>query len=209
MKKVPPAKGLLKGLAKRLGLDSTIRTAKQIDSQVAQAAAKTSQIKRKALQAGDARRAHPVSPGQVGSYRELKRQEIPGDRMAHDHIPSSAALKERADQIAQEKLGRKLTKQERAELHRQAQTIEVHQDLHAKISRTYGSRNTRSQIAQDAGDLPAAIEHDIASYTEFFKKEGWTDAQIHDVFDPVRQASHEFLSGDWWNPFDVKPETGS
>lgn len=97
----------------------------------------------------------PVHELDIGTYRDLRRREVTGDQMQHDHIPSTAALI-RAREL---ELGRKLKPHERDEIRDNAVTVELRDALHA-ASRTFKWKNTSQQIELDARDLRAAAERD-------------------------------------------------
>lgn len=206
------SKGMVKGVAKRMGVDSLIRPVKSVIDDVAEAAAKKGTKKggsaaskmgkaadggAGAAKKGAAKRSANkpgVKKGDVGSYKDLNKKAKPYDGLQHDHIPSAASLKK----AAEEKMGRPLTKAEKDALHQRAQTIAVPDDWHKNWSRTYGHKNTAAQIAKDAADLPAAVRRDIGSYTEALLKEGWSPSQIDEFFEPLIKANDDFLNTEWW-----------
>ena len=79
-----------------------------------------------------------------------------GDGLTGDHIPSRAAL------VAAEeaRLGRKLTQAEADLIKDEGVTVVLKGKTHADLSRTYGGRNTATQIAEDAKDLGKAFGKD-------------------------------------------------
>ncbi|GAA2685299.1 MULTISPECIES: hypothetical protein [Actinosynnema] len=117
----------------------------------------TNKLRTSKRPAGAANNNH-VQPLDVGTYASLKKREKVGDNLEHDHIPSSAALKE-AERI---RLGRPLTLKEKQDIHNQANAIEVPKDVHAK-SDTYRGKNTPAQIKADAANLSAAAARDYAT----------------------------------------------
>ncbi|XVV00922.1 hypothetical protein ACQPW3_26315 [Actinosynnema sp. CA-248983] len=126
----------------------------------------------------------PVKPLDVGTYGDLKKREQVGDRLEHDHIPSSAALKKaRAKQ-----LGRQLTREESREIHLQGVAIEVPKEVHAK-SDTFRGRNTPDRIEADASDLSAAAERDYAAARTNLIEHGFPPAWIDAAIDLMRELN--------------------
>ena len=93
----------------------------------------------------------PVQELEVDGFKDLKKREVVGDNLEHDHIPSSAAL----IKSVENQLGRRLTDAERRQVHNQGTAVEVSKDIH-KDSRTFRGRNTSEQIKNDADDLATA-----------------------------------------------------
>ncbi|MFD5828015.1 hypothetical protein [Lentzea sp. NPDC060358] len=117
----------------------------------------------------------------VDSYINLKKREKVGDNLEHDHIPSSAALK-RAEE---KRLGRKLTKQEAADLHNKANAIEVPKDVHAK-SDTFRGKNTKQQIEDDAADLSKAAKRDYATTRANLIAKGYSVKDVDAALDKLK-----------------------
>jgi hypothetical protein len=81
---------------------------------------------------------------------------VKGDDLTGDHIPSNAALVK-----AQEtKLGRRLTSREKNQIKNKGVTVVLTEGNHKDLSRTFGGRNTKTQIAGDAADLGKAFSQD-------------------------------------------------
>jgi hypothetical protein len=101
--------------------------------------------------------------GEFGTYGEqLKRT---GDGKYHrDHIPSKAALKERARQLNR---GRKLSPAQATAIDNAALSVAIPASAHREVSPTYGGRNSDTQIRSDADDLAGAAKRD----TKEMKKE--------------------------------------
>ncbi|MDU0293630.1 hypothetical protein [Saccharothrix longispora] len=115
----------------------------------------------------------PVKPLDVGTYGDLKKREKVGDKLEHDHIPSSAALKK----AKEKQLGRKLTPQEAREIHQRGTTIEVPAQVHAKGD-TYRGKNTADRIAADAADLGKAADRDYATTRKNLIDHGYSAADV-------------------------------
>ena len=117
---------------------------------------------------------------EVNSYRELKSREIVGDGLEHDHIPSFAALK-----AAEEtKLGRKLTPNEERALYNNSTAVEVPRDVH-QAGRTYGGKNTKEQISQDAQDLCGAVCRDTDALKENLLNKGYNPDLVNETIKTI------------------------
>ncbi|MDX3775808.1 hypothetical protein QE250_16980, partial [Chromatiaceae bacterium AAb-1] len=122
----------------------------------------------------------PVKELEVDSLKELKKREQVGDGLEHDHIPSFAALK-----LAEEnKLGRRLTPDEERVLYNNAVAVEVPRDIHQQ-SRTYGGRNTKLQIEQDAIDLCGAICRDTNVLRQNLLNKGYNPNLVDETIDAI------------------------
>lgn len=120
----------------------------------------------------------------VDSYQGLNRRARPGDQLQHDHIPSAAALKK----AEEKRLGRKLTKAEARRIEQEGTTVAVRDADHAK-SRTYKGRNTPGQIAEDARDLRAAQERDLARMRETMRGNGHSEDRIEATLERIRERN--------------------
>ena len=127
-----------------------------------------------------------VKPLEVGPYKGLKGREKVGDKLEHDHIPSSAALK-RAEE---KRLGRKLTRKEADDLHNKGTAIEVPKDVHAK-SDTWRGRNTQTQIDADAADLSKAADRDYAMTRRNLIADGYSPKNVDAALDKMREANRK------------------
>lgn len=119
----------------------------------------------------------PVSNLEVGKYGNLARRSVK-DGLTPDHIPSYAALRGKVES----ELGRKLTAAEARQLRNSSNSMVVDTRLHQLISRTYGGRNTQTQILQDAGNLGQAARLDLAAYEQSLLNAGYTQAQVSQAF---------------------------
>lgn len=113
--------------------------------------------------------ALPAQPLEVGTYSELAQRSI-RDGLSPDHIPSFAAIRTKFEAD----LGRPLTPTEATKLRNETNTLMIDTEIHQQASRTYGGRNTTSQIAQDATDLGAAARRDQAALQQRLLNEGYT-----------------------------------
>ncbi|MBT2370919.1 hypothetical protein J7E41_02585, partial [Pseudomonas fluorescens] len=123
----------------------------------------------------------------VGSYKDLKRGEVVGDGLEHDHIPSFAALRKSKE----DGLGRKLTPAEEKTLYQNATAVEVPKDVH-QSGPTYGGKNTAAQVQQDAIDLCGAICRDTDALRSNMIERGYdpqqVDGAIKKIVDRNRQS---------------------
>ncbi|GGP51823.1 hypothetical protein [Saccharothrix coeruleofusca] len=127
-----------------------------------------------------------VKPLDVGTYDDLKKREKVGDKLEHDHIPSSAALKK----AMEKQLGRKLTPKEARDIHQQGAAIEVPKDVHAK-SDTFRGRNTQAQIDADAADLSAAAKRDYATTRQNLINAGYSAKDVDAALDKMRALNRQ------------------
>jgi len=94
--------------------------------------------------------------GEHGTYGEQKERTGNGE-YHRDHIPSKAALKERATQLNG---GIKLSPDQAAAIDNQAMSVVIPAAAHREVSPTYGGRNSVSAIQDDADDLAGAAKRD-------------------------------------------------
>ena len=118
----------------------------------------------------------PVQEYDVGSYKGLKKREVVGDGMQHDHIPSWAAIK-RAKEI---ELRRKLDEDEIRDLYNNATAVELTDAMH-RAGRTWGRKNSPEQIAADAQDLGAAAKRDLEALVQNMIDAGVPEVDIEHV----------------------------
>ncbi|RZF29098.1 LysM peptidoglycan-binding domain-containing protein [Paraburkholderia sp. UYCP14C] len=128
--------------------------------------------------------AIPVSALEVGTYGELAPRSI-RDGLSPDHIPSFAAIRTSVEAD----LGRPLTPAEATQLRNGTNTLVIDTDIHQQVSRTYGGRNSPSQIATDAADLGAAARRDQVTLQKQLLDRGYTQRQIDEAFIKLDQAN--------------------
>ena len=135
-----------------------------------------------------------VSLFEVGEYSALKSR--PGrDGMEMDHIPSKAAICKVACTHIKTKIGRKLTTMEEQVVLRFVEknggAIAVPKEMHEKLSRTIGGRNTGTRIRQDSSDIIRAIKADVDAYTPELRRRGYSDNDIKMIYnDLVKRYTH-------------------
>lgn len=103
----------------------------------------------------------PVRMYDVGSYYFLKKNEIVGDEMEHDHIPSSKAVSKYVSRTLGEEIAPNPRSASGKNIHKNATAIEITKILHSK-GRTYRGKNTASQIELDSQDLKIATLKDMS-----------------------------------------------
>ena len=135
-----------------------------------------------------------VSVGQVGSYGYVQYLEKTGDGLTGDHQPSGAAVKEAIRELLHSSLNRPLTRSMAQNAYKKAITLVVTDAWHKADSRTYGGRNSKSQILQDAQDLVTAAMEDWKKTVQGLRDEGLSDQEIEDVWDALGKARDEFFA---------------
>jgi hypothetical protein len=95
---------------------------------------------------------------EVGTYSTMAAKAVVGDNLTPDHIPSFAAVKKFKEKIK----GGALTGAEETKLRNDTNTIVYSGTIHKDFSRTYGGRNTNTQITSDASNLKGAFAADKA-----------------------------------------------
>lgn len=127
-----------------------------------------------------------VKPLDVGSFKELKDRAVVGDGLEHDHIPSFAAIR----QAKENELGRKLTPTEEKSLYNNATAIEVPKDVH-QAGRTYGGKNTPSQIKEDAIDLCGAECRDTDLHRKNMLDRGYDPKLVDDAIIEIKKRNSQ------------------
>ncbi|WP_198665364.1 PAAR-like domain-containing protein [Paraburkholderia kururiensis] len=97
--------------------------------------------------------------GEYGKYGDLKKKTGDGT-FDRDHIPSKAALKERAESLLDE--GEKLSPTQRKAIEDWGDSIAIPRQAHVDVSPTYGTKNIKL-APQDAKDLAGAARRDVES----------------------------------------------
>lgn len=97
--------------------------------------------------------------GEYGKYGDLKKKTGDG-KFDRDHIPSKAALKERAESLLEE--GEKLSSKQRKAIEDWGDSIAIPRQAHIDASPTYGTKNIKLAL-QDAENLAGAARRDVES----------------------------------------------
>ncbi|WP_423842234.1 hypothetical protein [Actinomyces naeslundii] len=126
-----------------------------------------------------------VSLFEVGEYSALKSR--PGrDGMEMDHIPSKAALCQATCRHIETKIERDLNDKEVAAVLQVVEklggAIAIPKEMHEKLSRTIGGRNTDTRIRQDSSDIIRAIKADVDAYTPELRRRGYSDKDIEMIY---------------------------
>jgi hypothetical protein len=100
--------------------------------------------------------------GELGTYGDQKKRT--GDnKYDRDHVPSKAALKERAEQIAKERGDPPLSPKQKKAIENLADAVVIPKATHRKSSPTYGSKNKKlsKTDGKNAGTLNDALGRDL------------------------------------------------
>jgi len=128
----------------------------------------------------------PAQKLDVDSYGNLRKGDVKGDGLEHDHIPSFAALKRAMEKDKK----RKLTPREEAWLKKNGTAITIPSSTHKK-GRTHGGKNTQTQIELDAQDLAAAAEKDYAALRRNLLADGHPKSDVDAAIDKIRKLNKE------------------
>lgn len=108
--------------------------------------------------------------GEHGTYGDQKKKTGKG-QYDRDHIPSKAALKERAVQLND---GEALSSAQSNAIENGAASIVIPKSAHQSVSPTYGGRNSEL-MSSDANDLQGAAQRDTAAMQEKLNKHADAD----------------------------------
>ncbi|MFZ7272853.1 hemagglutinin repeat-containing protein, partial [Avibacterium avium] len=122
----------------------------------------------------------------VGSYKNLKRRSTIGDNLDLDHIPSFAALKK----AKENELGRKLLPKEEKILRDEATTVAVPKDIHFD-SRTFGGKNNKQKIMNDANNLCLAQQCDLNKMRSSLIEKGYDIKDINNTINEIIRINKE------------------
>jgi hypothetical protein len=133
-----------------------------------------------------------VEVGDVGSYGAIQHAEATGDGLTGDHQPSGAAIKEAIREMLHTALHKPLTRAMAKNAYKRAITVVVTDVWHKAQSRTYGGRNSKMQIDDDASDLTAAAIEDWKKLVPELKNT-FTNAEIVQIWDSLNAAREAFF----------------
>jgi len=105
----------------------------------------------------------------VGTFGELDRLKVVGDRITPDHQPSAAAIIANREAIE----GRALTAAEKRQVYREGTALALPEDIHRTASRSFAGRNTSSQIQGDSVNLPRGAGLDQAALRDRLVEAGY------------------------------------
>jgi hypothetical protein len=108
--------------------------------------------------------------GEIGEYGDQKKR-TGGGKYHRDHIPSKAALKERARELNG---GKALSDAQAAAIDNGALSVVIPASAHREVSPTYGGRNA-GKIGSDSKGLQAAAKRDTAEMKKELDKHADAD----------------------------------
>ena len=177
------AVGLVKGAGTTAKVTKAAHEAEQVakaakaahDAKLAKEAADAAKLAKEARAAEDAaavgakkskknttvKKKGKMKCGEHGTYGDLKKKTGDG-KFDRDHIPSKAALKEKAKELNR---GRALTPAQSKAIEAWGQAIAIPRQAHADVSPTYGSKN-KSLKFSDMKDLAGAAKRDVDAMLE-------------------------------------------
>jgi filamentous hemagglutinin len=103
-------------------------------------------------------------------------------------------VKEAIRELLHSSLNRPLTRSMAQNAYKKAITLVVTDAWHKADSRTYGGRNSKSQILQDAQDLVTAAMEEWKKTVQGLRDDGLSDQEIEDVWDALGKARDEFFA---------------
>lgn len=87
-------------------------------------------------------------------------------------------------------LGRPLTEAESKTLYQNATAVEVPRDVHI-AGRTFGGKNTRAQIQQDAADLCGAVCRDTEALRTNLNSRGYDSKLVDETIQKIVERNRE------------------
>lgn len=126
----------------------------------------------------------PVEFLEVELYSDFKRRSRQGKYEA-DHMPSKAAVEAYLSDLYPDVAPKDISK-----LADSVAALIIPQEVHQKISETYGGRNTSAQIELDSRNLKAAADRNLNAIKPALKQHGATEAQI----EAARSRMHKLNS---------------
>ncbi|MEM0962676.1 MAG: DUF4150 domain-containing protein [Bacteroidota bacterium] len=135
--------------------------------------------------------------GEIGTYGEQKKR-TGGGKYHRDHIPSKAALKERAKELNG---GEELTTAQKKAIDNGAVSVVIPASAHRQTSPTYGGRN-KGLMGSDKNNLQEAAKRDTAAMRDDIANhctdQGCIDAynEAADFIDAIDNKTYDdFLTG--------------
>jgi transcription elongation factor Elf1 len=129
----------------------------------------------------------PVQELEVDGYKDLKKREVVGDNLEHDHIPSAQAT----IRAEEKRLGRELKPEEKRYIYNNATAIERTKDSH-KQGPTHSGKNTQKQIDKDSNNLANAACRDCDSLRKTEISSGKSPIEVDNAINDVhnRNVNH-------------------
>ena len=112
---------------------------------------------------------------ETGPYGDLSPRSARGG-LTPDHIPSFAAVKESLRQNGVDVDS--LSDADLRALRNNTNCVVVSTCDHQAFSRTYGGRNSQSQIQSDGVDLMRVSDADLNAWESVWRANGWTETDI-------------------------------
>ncbi|MCA6223098.1 S-type pyocin domain-containing protein, partial [Photorhabdus antumapuensis] len=122
----------------------------------------------------------PVKLFEVDLYRNFAGRLRNGTHA--DHMPSAAAVKARLKALYPKLLPSELNSDSK-----NVSAIIIPEEVHQKLSQTYGGRNSSEQIERDSQDLRAALDRNFDAIKPSLKRYGATEVQLENA----RQRMHK------------------
>ena len=130
--------------------------------------AKAASAKKKGGKKARKKKKGKLKCGDSGKYGDLQKKYADGKE--RDHVPSCAALLKNAkDNVC---VGQKLCPSQEGAIRRAAEACAISKGIHAKYSKTFRGRNTKSQVKSDANNKKKAANRDTDAIKKGLKKSG-------------------------------------
>lgn len=129
----------------------------------------------------------------TGTFAELDRVRVVGDKITPDHQPSAASLLAAREAEIMAAEGRHLTRAEAKAVYDAGASMAIPENVHREFSRTYGGRNTADQIALDSKNGRRAAALDQVRLRQALVDKGF-DADAVDAAFKLRDRLNEKLS---------------
>ena len=132
--------------------------------------------------------ADELDCGEIGTYGDQKKRTGKG-KYHRDHIPSKAALKERARQLNG---GKELSSAQAAAIENGATSVVIPASAHQEVSPTYGGRNADKKLS-DPDDLQGAAKRDTAAMKAELKNHADPDCveAYNEAADEIDEKTNE------------------
>ncbi|MBS9437833.1 killer protein of pyocin s3 [Photorhabdus noenieputensis] len=126
----------------------------------------------------------PVKLLEVDLYRNFAGRPRNGTHA--DHMPSAAAVKVRLKALYPNLLPSELNSDSK-----NVSAIIIPEEVHQKLSQTYGGRNSSEQIERDAQDLRAALDRNFDAIKPRLKSYGATEVQLENARQKMHKLNQE------------------
>jgi RHS repeat-associated protein len=128
---------------------------------------------------------------EVDSFAALKKREVSGDNLDHDHVPAFASVLARVNRQRREEGKPKLNEAQEGRLRNRLTTVEVDHDKVHVPGRTYGKRGGDARVEEDSQDLREAANKDLAEHRANLIKDGQDPADVDNALDQVHQRNED------------------